>query len=107
MSDCLKRNKYFLRILAKAKPNMVKAIIKSADKDLLTTLCECAHNVVKGTVPLKPCHLKHLKRHKTQVRELAKKNTSQHRRRQILQRGGFLPALLAPIAASVLLDLVK
>ena len=106
MSTRLQRNCKLLKVLSTAKPQMVKAVIGAADKDLITCLCECAHNVIKGNVPLSKAHLTRLQRHKKHIRELAKKRTTQQRKRKLLQTGGFLPALLAPLAASALLDLV-
>lgn len=95
-----------MHVLSTAKPTMAKAIIEAADKDIIKCLCECAHNIIKGTVPLKENHLKHLQRYKADIRTLAKSRTPQKKKKKILQRGGFLPALLAPIAASVLADLL-
>ena len=102
MSSCLKKNALMLSLLAKSKPKMCKAIIQAADHELITCLCECAQNILNGNVPLCKCHLKHLQRYQKDVRHLVKKRTSKHRKKKILQRGGFLSALLAPIAADVL-----
>ena len=102
MSTCLKKNAQLLRVLAQAKPHMCKAIIGAADRDLVTCLCECAQNILNGNVPLSKSHLKHLQRHRTDVRKLAKKRTAKHTKKKILQKGGFLSALLAPIAVEVL-----
>ena len=107
MSTRLKKNVLWLQILAKAKPGMAKAIIQAADKDLILCLCECAQNILNGNVPLTPCHLKHLQRHRKDVRILVKKRTSKLKKKKILQKGGFLPALLAPIAIQVLSKLIS
>ena len=102
MSTCLKKNAQLLRVLAQAKPHMCKAIIGAADRDLVTCLCECAQNILNGNVPLNKSHLKQLQRYRTDVRKLAKKRTAKHTKKKILQKGGFLSALLAPIAVEVL-----
>jgi hypothetical protein len=87
-------------MLATAKPKMVKAIINCADKDLVHCLCECAFNVLKGNVPLTNAQKVKLKRYKQHLRALVHKKRAN--KKKILQTGGFLPALLAPIAASVI-----
>ena len=102
MSTCLKKNALLLRLLVNAKPKMCKAIIQAADHELITCLCECAQNILNGNVPLGKSHLKHLCRYRKDVRNLVKKRTSKNNKKKILQKGGFLPALLAPIAAEVL-----
>ncbi len=107
MSERLKKQALLLKLLATAKPKMSKAIIGAADGNLIMCLCECAHNVLKGNVPLSKAHLKRLKRYRTHVRALVQKRTAQSKKKKILQKGGFIGALLAPVAATVLTDLVK
>ena len=94
-----------IRLLASSKPSVAKAIIEEGDKDLLLCLTEIALNVLKGNVPLTPHHKAKLCRHKTALRTIVKQKTSLRRKKEILQRGGFLPALLAPLiglASSIL-----
>ena len=96
-----------LSVLAKAKRPMCKAIIGAADRELITCLCECAQNVLNSNVPLSKPHLKRLQRYRTDVRKLAKKRTAKHTKKKILQKGGFLAALLAPIAVEVLTKVLQ
>ena len=91
-----------LGILAHATPQMCKAIIGAADRELMTCLCECAQNILNGNVPLTKKHLKHLQRYRSDVRTLVKKRAPKRKKKKILQKGGFLSALLAPIAVEVL-----
>ena len=102
MSTCLKKNAQILRVLAQATPHMYKAIIGVADRDLITCLCECAQNILNGNVPLTKSHLKYLQWYHSDVHTLAKKRAPKHKKKKILQKGGFLSALLAPIAVEVL-----
>ena len=95
-----------LQVLTRAKPHMCKAIIGAADHDLIKCLCECAQNILKGNVPMDKHHLKKLKRYRTDVRNLAQRRTAKHTKKKILQKGGFLPALLAPIALQVLTQIL-
>ena len=102
MSTCLKKNAQMLGVLAHATPQMCKAIIGAADRELMTCLCECAQNILNGNVPLTKSHLKHLQRYHSDVHTLVKKRAPKHKKKKILQKGGFLSALLAPIAVEVL-----
>ena len=95
-SSRLKRNAPLLKYLARAKPKVAKAIIKVADRDLIQTLCECSLNILKGHVRLNSQQKRKLRAHKHALRALAAKKTSHKRRQRLLQKGGLLPALLAP-----------
>jgi hypothetical protein len=106
MSARLKKHALLLKVLAEAQPHMCKAIIREGDRELITCLCECAKNILNGNVPLKKSHLKRLQRYRKDVRTIVKKRTSKHKKKKILQKGGFLSALLAPIAAEVLTKLI-
>ena len=100
MSHRLKKHAACLHVLSIANNDMRKAMIKHADSDLVHCLCECAHNILKGNVPLTSGQLAKLKSYRQHLRNLVDKTKTNKKR--ILQTGGFLPALLAPIAASVL-----
>ena len=86
---------------------MCKAIIKEADDDLVHCICECTHNILKGNVPLTKAQKTKLRPYKQDMRAVANKTTGQKRKRQILQKGGFLPALLAPLLAPIIAPLVS
>ena len=72
-------------------------IIRKCDNDLICSLSECCHNVLKGNVPLTPAQKVKLRRKKHNLRKLSIKKTSIKARKKILQRGGFLGALITPI----------
>ncbi len=92
MSESVKRQGEMLRLLARAKPPVVKAVVKNASPHLVKTLCECCHNVLKGNV-----QKRRLRRHKAILRQLTKKKLTVKRRKEILQTGGFIGALLGPV----------
>lgn len=106
MSSRVKKHLPMLRALSTAPPKVVKAVIKSSDPDLLRALCECGLNVLKGNVKLSPSQKKKLCRHKHNLRHLIGKKTSLKKKRIILQKGGFLGALLIP-ALSFLGSILK
>ena len=86
-----------LKHISQARPNTVKAIIKSAGKEEVNVFCECALNLLKGVVPLNSKQRQRLRKHKNVLRALVDKKTSGQKKKLILQKGGFLSALLNPI----------
>ena len=85
-----------------------KAILEYADADLISALCDCAHNILRGTVRLTPREKVHLRKYKNKPRLIANRRLSITKRRlEIQQNGGFLPALLAPLATTVFLPLLR
>lgn len=98
MTQRLKRHAETLCFLSK-KPRFTKGVIGQADNDLLDCLRVCCKNTLDGNVPLSSSQRSKLKRHKNTLRELTKPRLSRARQRALLQKGGFLPALLAPILA--------
>ena len=98
MSARLKRNFPLLKLLKAAKPKQRKAILESSSLDLVDCLSEIAENILKGNIKLTERDKKRLKRYRLFLRQLAcNRNSKQQRRRAVLQTGGALPALLAPI----------
>ena len=86
-----------LHCLQGASPAMCKAMIKAADRGLVQCLCECSLNVLKGNVRLSADQKRKLARHKRGLRTLAKNKASLQSKKRILQKGGFLGALLRPV----------
>ena len=67
------------------------------NKDFVDCACECAHNILKGKVPLTKTQRNSLIKRKSKLRQLVKRKTSIKKKKQIIQSGGFLSALLGPI----------
>ena len=100
-SQRLEKHTNELVYLQKARPCIRKHFITKADRSLVDCLCECADNILRGNVPLtKPQKVK-LARNKAGLRALTKKSVSLKKKKAILQKGGFLGSLLAPIASVV------
>ena len=97
MSACVGRNAVMLWVLCGAKPSVIQAILKGASPDLIKALSECSLNVLKGHVHLTRDQKRRLCKYKQTLRLLAKKSTSVKRRKQLLQKGGFIGALLKPV----------
>ena len=102
MSGRMKKQAVCLQMLIKTKnAKLRKAILEHADPELIRALCECAHNILRGNVKMTPREKTRLRKYQTKLRLIARKNVSvKQKRRHLQQTGGFLPALLAPLAAS-------
>lgn len=72
---------------------------KNASKDFVMCICECASNVLKGNVPLTNSQRKKLSCKKNSLRKLVNKRLGLKRKQKIIQRGGFLSALIGPIVS--------
>ena len=101
VSARLRKHANDLLYLQKARPCIRKHLIEKADRSLIECLCECADNILKGNVQLTPTQRDQLQRNKVGLRELVKKSVPLKKKKAILQRGGFLGSLLAPIASVV------
>ncbi len=99
MSKTLKKYVPFLRALHRASNDKARrAMLRDKmDNEFVSCVSECAENVLKGRVPLTNAHKKKLIRWKRSLRQLSAKKTSYKKKRQIVQSGGFLGALLTPI----------
>ena len=99
MSKRMREHICYLQVLAHCKPKLRKLILLHGSPNLVTCVCECALNVLKGTVPLTNSQKRKLSRYKTHLRQLANKKVSRIRKKSILnQKGGsILSALLPPI----------
>ncbi len=97
MSSKVRKNLPLFKVLMNAKPCVVRGVIKEADKDIVDSLSECCLNVLSGRVQLSSDQKKKLNRHKGVLRALARRGVSLRKRKVLLQKGGFLGALLKPI----------
>jgi len=102
------RTRKYLPMLKKIRMMGDKArrdFVRKCDKEFLYCISECAKNVIKGNVPLTDSQKTTLRRKKNDLRALSLKKTSLRNRRKIIQKGGFLTALLPPVL-SVLASLL-
>ena len=85
-----------------------KAVLQEADAKFVRRICECALNVLIGNVPLTKGHKCRLRKHAKVLRKLASSViTLQRRKNIIVQRGGFLPALLASLIGTLFANLMN
>ena len=109
MSGRMKKQALFLQVLINTKnAKLRKAILEHADPELIKALCECAHNILQRNVQMTPLEKTRLRKYKSKLRLIARKNVSvKQKRLKLQQTGGFLPALLAPLAANVIIPLLR
>ena len=100
MSDRVNRQVLCLQMANRTKNTKLrKAILEYVDGDLISALCECTHNILRGTVRLTSRETVRLRKYKEKLRLIANMRLSiSRRRREIQQNDGFLPSLLAPLA---------
>ena len=78
-------------------------LVNNAPSHVLTAICECSLNLLKGVVPLNPVQKRRLLRDKTHHRALAYKKVSAKRKKFYLnQKGGNILAALLPPVLTVL-----
>jgi len=110
-SSRLKKNYVLLHSLHKAKGNEKNLILKKCNNELIKCFCDICFNICKGNCKLSSVQRKKLVRYKKFVRNLAnKKKSLKSKRRQLVQEGGFLSALIGPaitVAASLLGNLLQ
>ena len=98
----MKDNLPYLHVLIKSKPKLRQLLIESGPPSLITSICECALNLLLA-LPLTPRQKRHLARYKTHLRGLANKKVSRKKNKKLLnQKGGNLIKALLPPVLSVL-----
>ncbi len=105
MSALLKAHLSTLRRLKRRSGAERKKFFKTCKRGAVDCCCEIARNILNKNVTLSPSQLKAWRRHGKTLRDLARLKTPLAKKRKILQTGGFLPLLLAPllgIASSII-----
>ena len=102
MSARLQKHGSTLRFLCKSKPSIIFSIIKDADKDFIDCVSECFCNILKRNIALTPKQKSKLLKYKTALRSVAKKSTSLKKKKALIQKGGFLSALIGPLLGAVI-----
>lgn len=96
------RCRHLLYVLKNAKTKLRQNILRVSEPDLIKALCDCSTNVLHGNVQIGSAVKKKLKKYKKELRAMScpkRKLTS--KRKLLIQRGGFLPALLGALLSGV------
>jgi len=99
MSRRVKKYLPVLKRITKLGEKAKRDYIRKCDREFLDCISECAKNVLKGNVTLTGRQKTKLRRSRNDLRSLSVKKTSLRKKRRILQKGGFLSALLPPVLA--------
>ena len=105
MSHTVKKNINLLRALSLMTPKQRKSVLKTADKDLIQSVVECAYNLLLGNVNITPQVKRKLSKYKSVLRRLIKKGDSfKVKKRIIVQQGGgvVIPLLLSAVLQTLL-----
>ena len=83
-----------LKTLAHCKPQIRKAILKNADKELIQVICHCVFNMLRGNINLSAFEKQKLKGYKKVLRNMVQKTTFKDKKKMLEQSGGFLQFLI-------------
>ena len=86
-----------------------KNFIKTAHRSVLDSICECCINILNGCIRLNGRQKTRLSRNKQDLRRLVLKKTAVGKKRKLLQKGGFLSAILSaaiPVVGSLIASAV-
>jgi len=86
-----------LRRIYKVGDKAKRDFVRKCDGGFLDCISDCAKNVLKGNVSLTDRQKTKLRRSLNDLRELSIMKTELRNKRRILQKGGFLTAILSPI----------
>ena len=109
MSKRMRGSLPYLQVIVKSKPKLRKLLIDNVPENVITAICECSLNLLKGVIPVTPRQKRRLVRHKTHLRALANKKVLRKRKKRLLSQkgGGLLTALLPPVLSVLGSLLVK
>ena len=111
MEGRIQKKSAFLRKLYKCSQQERIKQLKAASPAQIKSVCECALNVLNGNVPVHGRLLHTLKPHNSVLKRISYgKGSIQSKRRLLIQKGGFLPALAAallPLVGGIVERLVR
>jgi hypothetical protein len=69
----MKRSLLYLQVVGTCGPKLHKFMINNVPAEVISAICECSLNLLKGVVPLTPRQKRCLVRYKAHLRDLANK----------------------------------
>ena len=92
-----------LHALKNSKSKQRNQIISNGNNDLIKSLCEITNNTLNGNVKLNKKCVSKIKRYKTSMRNISdSKRSLSSKRRELIQKGGFLPVILGALLSGVI-----
>ena len=92
---------HFLEYLRNITPKRQQMLIKACDRPLLEALSELTLNLVGKRIPLTKGQIDKLKPFEEEIYQLSIKKHGSSAKKRILQRGGFISALLSVLPALI------
>lgn len=97
-----------LHVLKNSNSKVRKYLLKHVDCEVIKTIAEIAYNTLIGNNKIDTKTKKLLYRYKKELRALACSNkTLAFKRKIIVQKGGFLPALLGSLLSGVIGSIIE
>lgn len=92
----VRRHVHLLHLLSSASPQQRKAILRTANKEQIKSICEICQNLLSGNIPVS---IKKLRTHRKIIRQLADKKIPFSKKRKLFlnQTGGFLPFVIPAV----------
>ena len=78
-----------------------RELINNADTKFMTALCDLVHNILEGNINISIKERKKLYKYRNQLRHLCKHSTLEHKKKYLLQKGGFLQFLIPAAIAGI------
>jgi hypothetical protein len=104
----LKSKSHFLHVLKDAKPQARRALLTTANDELIAAIVECAINKLNGNHKLTKEDKSKLTKYKRRLRALVNPKISFKSKRKLLtKKGGFIVPLLTSIVTSVIGTLIS
>lgn len=92
--NSLKKYEDFFSVLAKAKPQLRKALLIKADNSLIKAIIEVVLNTLNGNLHVPKQDVQKMRKHRKVMRQIAshkKRGIKAQRKRIVQYGGGFLP----------------
>ena len=107
MTKRVKKHIPTLHLLSKCDKHTARSVINSAKPELVGCISDICHNVLQGRVQLSKNDKQKLSKYKNHIRKIAKTSTTQKAKKELIQKGGFLASLLAPLLGSIIPGIFK
>ena len=92
----------FIEQLAQTRSRKQReALIRNADRSCIAALVEIVFNFLRSEIPLSPQQKARLRPHSSKVRQFSRIRSEKRARKFLVQRGGFAPAIIAPILTAI------
>lgn len=107
MSKRIKKYVETLNYLSKCDRRTGKSIINSANSELINCISDICYNMLRGNLKINSTQKTKLDKYKNNIRKIANKKATQKSKKELIQKGGFLGAILAPLIGSLITPLAK